>query len=1691
MGKSVTTFPKLHSRYEIREQIGEGGMSTVYKAWDRIAERQVVLKHALPGVSGKTLFLREYEILFSLNHPHLPKAFDLYTAEDSMFFTMDVAEGKHLKAFIHSEGLTSSDFFYIFFQLLSALQYCHNHNIVHYDLKPENIIIRDPEGLSALSITLIDFGLAQKEDRPRSDTLQGTIQYTAPEVIKKEKGDHRSDLYALGVILYEMAAGKNPFDDANVVNVVVNHLEKKIQTVETVHPFVTEEVQKIMLKLLEKDPQYRYQNVEEIYRDLKPIRAQFEPVELEERFVLHSCFVNRGNELAKLTETVKQFFIETRTEKFSELWITGEDGVGKSSLLNHFKLSLEKDGFNVISMRVMPSRSLDHVRLFLRELLYASSYTKSEEEFPHEWQWIQNRAASTDSTDRESLFSGLSELVISSLTGISRLCVLMDDADQLNDFEKSFFEYLFRKLAYAAPKAAFIMTAQHHDAPFLELDNFDLPETDQYVKTLLNENPLNEEISKTLFETTRGNPFLINNTLAYLIQTDALVKSDGEWRLLKEKIAALPSTILDFVHAKIKGLTSEDKGTLEYASIFPSTFTIEELRILDQSSHLRMNLQRLVAGSLIDQTGSTFIFSSSYLRNHIYQNIPEALAETHHLALAHYYESADQKKNIAALAYHYFHSPERISALPFLLELAEIQKVSFFPKESLESLHQAVLILRQSDTKSQLPDTLFKMEAIYDQLGQRKDQETVIAELLDIARKQVKKENTVKALLRKANYLERVSRFEESQKICEDAIRVSMDNAGGYFLGQLYRQLGRGYYNRALWQDALTQYQKAYECAIHTGDKKLEMECLNSLGTVYGSMADYVKAREYFLKTNELSEALNDLERKTNAIFNLARIAYKMNDLDEALSLSHHAADLLKTLKNRKLDQLIFQQTASIYLDMHLYEGAFEFNQRVLSLSFELNDELSAEVAAGKQGLVCFRLGLYNQSRTFIEQSINRATFLNNKKSLHQRRLLLVELDLAEGKWDNVVRIAEESLHYFTKNNYDELTFYAKLTLLKIGAESNFKIISLKNIENILEPTGDLISGKIHTTHPSLRILAHYLISKSMRNSGDLLKAITHSNEAISMLDHHKYYEFNSAEVYYNHYLTIMGSNTPRSVIGSYLEKAYRSIKGIEDNLKRSDFKASFMNLPIHREIINEYKLFFSEEREFDIQSFQKLYEITQDINSILEPGKLFDRIMDNAIDNTQSDRGLILIKSDISDHFEIKVARNIDQETLSDMTHISQSIVEEVYQTGQSIVTADANLDDRFKSRKSIVAYNIRSIMCVPLNIKNDIIGAVYVDKQFDTHYFSPRNLKFLESFANIAGIAIENARLYEKLNLEKDYLSKENIELKTELQEKFLKYNIIGSSKPMKQVFHLIENAADNTANVLIQGESGTGKELVAKAIHYNGNRKNKKFVAVDCGALPENLLESELFGYKKGAFTGANSDKKGLFEEADGGTIFLDEITNTSLNFQSRLLRVIQEGEIRRVGDNETRKIDVRSIVATNRNLLEQVKAGLFREDLYYRLNVIPISLPPLRERQEDIPLLVQFFIDKHNKANNKNIRSVSSELMEKLIRHPWPGNIRELENILSRMIILTSQEKLTAESLPDEIKKSDPVVSSKQWATMAATTQKSLDEFENELGQIEKDYFSSVLEKAGGNKSKAAEILGIKRTTLNDRLKKLGL
>jgi DNA-binding NtrC family response regulator len=323
---------------------------------------------------------------------------------------------------------------------------------------------------------------------------------------------------------------------------------------------------------------------------------------------------------------------------------------------------------------------------------------------------------------------------------------------------------------------------------------------------------------------------------------------------------------------------------------------------------------------------------------------------------------------------------------------------------------------------------------------------------------------------------------------------------------------------------------------------------------------------------------------------------------------------------------------------------------------------------------------------------------------------------------------------------------------------------------------------------------------------------------------------------------------------------------------------------------------------------------------------------------------------------------------------------------------------------------------------------------------------------------------------------LRREVNRLRREVHKEYSFHQILGKSKPMQEVFDLIRRVADSPTNVLITGESGTGKELVAKAIHYNSDRRDAPFVPVNCAAIPEQLLESELFGHMRGAFTDAKMDKRGLFEEAQKGTLFLDEISELPLMLQAKLLRAIQEKEIRRVGATKPIAVDVRIIAATNLNLAEEVKAKRFREDLYYRLNVIELKLPPLRERREDIPILTEAFLKKCGEARGKAVKGVGEAALAMLIDYGWPGNVRELENVIERAVTLSRGEKISPDDLP-------PAVQG------ARGDRRVLDEAAEKtlpLHEIEKEYIKKILEKTGGNKYQAAHALGIDRKTLYRKL-----
>jgi Nif-specific regulatory protein len=406
---------------------------------------------------------------------------------------------------------------------------------------------------------------------------------------------------------------------------------------------------------------------------------------------------------------------------------------------------------------------------------------------------------------------------------------------------------------------------------------------------------------------------------------------------------------------------------------------------------------------------------------------------------------------------------------------------------------------------------------------------------------------------------------------------------------------------------------------------------------------------------------------------------------------------------------------------------------------------------------------------------------------------------------------------------------------------------------------------------------------------------------------------------------------------------------------------------------------------------------------------------------------------------------------TLSD---ISSSLIEDAFQKGEPVLTESAIEDPRFSGRSSIILQGIQAAVIIPLANAGGLTGAIYLDSRSDRTRFHKQNLGPLATLAAFSTLAMENARRYESARRSSKGGSSALL---------------IGSSPVMQELFALIERLSTSDLPVLVLGESGTGKELAAREIHLHSPRADKPFLALYCGNVSGQLFESELFGHRKGSFTGATADKQGLVEAAEGGTLFLDEVADIPAELQTKLLRFLQEGEFRAVGDTKLRKSDVRIITATNKDLQQEVREGRFREDLFYRLYILPLTLPPLRDRASDIPFLVRHFLDKYG-SKTRGPNGISPDALRKLMHYRWPGNVRELENVIARALIIARGERIE----PDDL---------------LLSAHAKLEDAGDDLSwkSAERQHILRVLSLSSGNKSKAAELLGISRRYLHYKLK----
>jgi len=484
-------------------------------------------------------------------------------------------------------------------------------------------------------------------------------------------------------------------------------------------------------------------------------------------------------------------------------------------------------------------------------------------------------------------------------------------------------------------------------------------------------------------------------------------------------------------------------------------------------------------------------------------------------------------------------------------------------------------------------------------------------------------------------------------------------------------------------------------------------------------------------------------------------------------------------------------------------------------------------------------------------------------------------------------------------------------------------------------------------------------------------------------------------------------------------------------------------------------------------RNLNALLKISRVVHAIRGLEELQAQLLDLIFEVVPAGRGAILLAEGTGQEFNCLYART-RQAGQPQLVRVSRTIALQVMKENVAILGLDVP-SGKLRDVASLAASEVRSLLCVPLTVFQRSIGCIYLDSTNATNRFHEDHLQLLAAIAGISAVALDNARRLQ-------WLEQENQRLTTEVRQE---QSLVGEGVRMKEIFQFLTRVAPTESTVLLEGESGTGKELVARALHRNSPRGNKPFVAINCAAIPESLLESDLFGHERGAFTGAAVQKKGRLEVADGGVVFLDEIGELAPALQVKLLRVLQEREFERVGGTHTIKVDIRLIAATNRDLNEAVRTGEFRQDLYYRLAVVRLTMPPLREHREDIPMLTRHFVQKYAKRSKVKPKAVSREAMAALVNYEWPGNVRELENAIERALVMGSSDAVLLEDLPESLLEQESPAEMHEGKYHAG------------IKELKKQLIADAVEQTGGNYVEAAAILGVHPNYLHRLIRNLGI
>ena len=950
----------------------------------------------------------------------------------------------------------------------------------------------------------------------------------------------------------------------------------------------------------------------------------------------------------------------------------------------------------------------------------------------------------------------------------------------------------------------------------------------------------------------------------------------------------------------------------------------------------------------------------------------------------------------------------------------------------------------------------------------------------------------VRILLLRADILAETEEFEPALAELETVVRqvsaIEDKEQRWTVQGEAKKIKGKIHYYVNEWDQSEEAFKDAETFYNLAKDHKGLAAIYNNLAVLYMFQGDWERSEQFFLRSLKLEQEHFNLNGVSVCYNNLGSLMDDTGDANKALQYLEQALKLQKMLNEPYNITNIYNNIGVTLMDHNEYDKAEDALTKSLQTAIDFGFFRNTVASLNNLGALWFKKGDWNQSISLYEQAIKKSeennftegllrSFSNLGEVYEKQNELNLAFDLCFKGLELLPQVSDEyikaelygnlgsvltKLHRF-KEAYsylvESLDFFKSINardkIIEGFQKQAYYFILTRNYES-----ADYYLNQAHkmATEQNQRFetgKTHYLRALLERKNLDSAKEQLHAAIEIFV---------ETANIY-----ELSLANYELAGVLYDLEDWEKALEILKANKKiiqqYGSIKLLEQNDILMQKIAREYSAQM-QDVQFEENLLNQFYEITQKLNTLTDADVLIEHTLDSLAEISEADGGIFCLHGSetVPDSWDYKVFKNFA--TDNKYYDVFMNACARVYRSNEI---------ENHKQPHFAPPYN--HLVVIPLAIRKDVLGVVLLFSQSGSHYFSERVINLLSALCNQAIVIIENIR---SASLEKTHAT-----IREQLNSGNLYANIIGKSPEMLKIFEIIEKVKDTPTTVLLEGPSGTGKELIARALHYSSNRRNKAFVAQYCGALPETLLESELFGHVKGSFTGAAYDKKGLFEIADGGTFFLDEIADISQSTQAKLLRFLQEGEIKRVGATKTEKVNVRVVCATNVSLEEKVRTGDFRLDLYYRLNVIRIEVPPLKLRTGDIPLLAIHFLDKYNTRVGKDVQGFTDDAMKVLEQYEWPGNVRQLENEIERAVTLAGDGAfIRALDFSDEVRR----YMENQKTISLLSSRKSL---KDAMEEMERDMILQAMETTDWNQTQAAKELGISRQGLIQKLKRYNL